>query len=81
MLIILFFIYLLELKRRSELEIMQRVEEEFQKKREREKADIRQQLRLYSINNNITSFESSQSQVLTELRQPLREYREFRKQR
>ncbi|XP_066906092.1 uncharacterized protein [Halyomorpha halys] len=70
-----------ELKRRSELEVMQRVEEEFQRKREREKADIRQQLRLYSINNNVTSFESSQSQVLSELRQPLREYREFRKQR
>lgn len=33
----------------SELEAMRRVEEEFQKKRAREKASIRHQLRLYSL--------------------------------
>lgn len=51
-----------ELKRRSEMEVMQKVEEEFQKKREREKADIRQQLRLFNISNKaLASLESSAS--------------------
>lgn len=38
-----------EAQRLSELEAMRRVEEEFQRKRASEKASIRQQLRLYSI--------------------------------
>lgn len=38
-----------EAQRLSELEAMQKVEEEFQKKRAREKASIRQQLRLFSM--------------------------------
>ncbi|KAJ8911059.1 hypothetical protein NQ315_015113 [Exocentrus adspersus] len=38
-----------EKKRLRELEAMQKVEEEFQKKRAREKANIRQQLRLYCM--------------------------------
>jgi hypothetical protein len=38
-----------EAQRLSELEAMQRVEEEFQKKRAREKASIRHQLRIYSL--------------------------------
>ncbi|KOB67228.1 putative mutS-like protein 5 isoform c, partial [Operophtera brumata] len=37
-----------EQQRRTELEAMRRVEEEFQRKRAREKANIRQQLRLVS---------------------------------
>ncbi|XP_044731263.1 uncharacterized protein LOC123294216 isoform X2 [Chrysoperla carnea] len=41
-----------ERQRKSELEAMRRVEEEFQKKRAREKASIRQQLRLYSLDEN-----------------------------
>lgn len=48
-----------EAERLSELEAMRRVEEEFQRKRAREKASIRHQLRIYSMvgddtpNNNI----------------------------
>lgn len=38
-----------EMQRLRELEAMQKVEEEFQKKRAREKANIRQQLRLFSM--------------------------------
>jgi hypothetical protein len=38
-----------EAQRLSELEAMQRVEEEFQKKRAREKASIRHQLRIFSL--------------------------------
>lgn len=41
-----------EAQRLSELEAMRRVEEEFQKKRAREKATIRHQLRLYSMGEN-----------------------------
>ncbi|CAG9828459.1 unnamed protein product [Diabrotica balteata] len=41
-----------ERKRIRELEAMQKVEEEFQKKRAREKANIRQQLRLFSMDDN-----------------------------
>ncbi|XP_056646157.1 uncharacterized protein LOC130451269 [Diorhabda sublineata] len=41
-----------ERKRLRELEAMQKVEEEFQKKRAREKADIRKQLRLFSLDEN-----------------------------
>lgn len=41
-----------EAQRLSELEAMRRVEEEFQKKRAREKASIRHQLRLYSLGEN-----------------------------
>ncbi|KAJ8947095.1 hypothetical protein NQ318_002454, partial [Aromia moschata] len=41
-----------EKKRLRELEAMQRVEEEFQKKRAREKASIRQQLRLYCMDED-----------------------------
>lgn len=38
-----------EAQRLSELEAMRKVEEEFQRKRAREKASIRQQLRLFSL--------------------------------
>nr|XP_040231326.2 uncharacterized protein LOC120954984 [Anopheles coluzzii] len=41
-----------EAMRLSELEAMRRVEEEFQKKRAREKASIRHQLRLFSMENH-----------------------------
>ncbi|KAG5895092.1 hypothetical protein JTB14_023266 [Gonioctena quinquepunctata] len=41
-----------EQKRIQELEAMQKVEEEFQKKRAREKANIRQQLRLYCLDED-----------------------------
>lgn len=41
-----------ERQRKSELEVMRKVEEEFQRKRAREKANIRQQLRLYSMDEN-----------------------------
>ncbi|KAH9635734.1 hypothetical protein HF086_013842, partial [Spodoptera exigua] len=41
-----------EQQRRTELEAMRRVEEEFQRKRAREKANIRQQLRLVSSGAN-----------------------------
>lgn len=53
-----------EAERISELEAMRRVEEEFQRKRAREKASIRHQLRIYSMvgedapqlsNNNVSS--------------------------
>lgn len=44
-----------EQQRLRELEAMQRVEEEFQKKRAREKASIRQQLRLYSMDETAWS--------------------------
>lgn len=43
-----------EAQRLSELEAMQRVEEEFQQKRAREKASIRHQLRLYSMVEDIS---------------------------
>lgn len=41
-----------EAQRLSELEAMQKVEQEFQMKRAREKASIRQQLRLFSLEAN-----------------------------
>lgn len=44
-----------EKQRLRELEAMQKVEEEFQRKRAREKASIRQQLRLYSMDDNVWS--------------------------
>lgn len=44
-----------ERQRLGELEAMRRVEEEFQKKRAREKANIRQQLRLFSLDENLYS--------------------------
>lgn len=44
-----------ERQRLGELEAMQRVEEEFQRKRAREKASIRQQLRLFSLDENMYS--------------------------
>lgn len=42
-----------ERQRKGELEAMRKVEEEFQRKRAREKANIRQQLRLYSMDENL----------------------------
>lgn len=42
-----------EKQRKGELEAMRKVEEEFQRKRAREKANIRQQLRLYSMDENM----------------------------
>lgn len=42
-----------EKQRKGELEAMRKVEEEFQRKRAREKANIRQQLRLYSLDENL----------------------------
>ncbi|XP_074109384.1 uncharacterized protein LOC141534133 isoform X1 [Cotesia typhae] len=44
-----------ERQRKSELEAMRKVEEEFQRKRAKEKANIRQQLRLYSMDENSSS--------------------------
>lgn len=44
-----------ERQRLGELEAMRRVEEEFQRKRAREKASIRQQLRLFSLDENMYS--------------------------
>ncbi|XP_076261420.1 uncharacterized protein LOC143197116 [Rhynchophorus ferrugineus] len=41
-----------EKQRLKELEAMQKVEEEFQRKRAKEKANIRQQLRLYAMDDN-----------------------------
>ncbi|XP_066594247.1 serine/arginine repetitive matrix protein 2-like isoform X2 [Prorops nasuta] len=52
-----------ERQRKGELEAMRKVEEEFQRKRAREKANIRQQLRLYSMDENVslpTVWDSSQ---------------------
>ncbi|XP_012275965.1 uncharacterized protein LOC105697322 isoform X2 [Orussus abietinus] len=44
-----------ERQRKGELEAMRKVEEEFQRKRAREKASIRQQLRLFSMDENLNS--------------------------
>uniref|UniRef100_A0A1Y1LW62 Uncharacterized protein n=2 Tax=Photinus pyralis TaxID=7054 RepID=A0A1Y1LW62_PHOPY len=44
-----------EKQRLSELAAMQKVEEEFQRKRAREKASIRQQLRLFSLDDTVWS--------------------------
>ncbi|XP_035894706.1 uncharacterized protein LOC118504399 [Anopheles stephensi] len=48
-----------EAMRLSELEAMRRVEEEFQKKRAREKASIRHQLRLFSMENHPDQHQAS----------------------
>ncbi|KAJ9599231.1 hypothetical protein L9F63_010315, partial [Diploptera punctata] len=103
-----------EQQRLGELEAMRRVEEEFQKKRAREKANIRQQLRLFSLDENmysslptgwgdtradpdgapsstpspassgggkVTRQPPASTQVLSEFRQPSREYRDYRPSR
>lgn len=44
-----------EAERLSEVEAMRRVEEEFQRKRAREKASIRHQLRIYSMTGDESS--------------------------
>lgn len=85
-----------ERQRLSELAAMQRVEEEFQRKRAREKATIRQQLRLFwmeepwdgvpavrpepdgAVSSPGSSPTAELTQVLSEYRQPRREYREYR---
>ncbi|XP_039451746.1 uncharacterized protein LOC120430698 [Culex pipiens pallens] len=58
-----------EAMRLSELEAMRRVEEEFQKKRAREKASIRHQLRLFSMEEggNGQAFEGNEDDELPEL--------------
>lgn len=73
-----------ERQRLGELEAMRRVEEEFQRKREREKADIRQQLRLYSLTQGARAQPDGAdpppppaTQVLSEYRQPRRDYRDY----
>ena len=103
-----------ERQRLGELEAMRRVEEEFQRKRAREKANIRQQLRLFSLDENMYSSlptgwgdtraepdgapsstpspassgggkasrqPTASTQVLSEFRQPSREYRDYRPSR
>lgn len=68
---------------------MRRVEEEFQRKREREKADIRQQLRLYSLTQGKRAqpdgadppIPPPATQVLSEFRQAHRDYRDYRPSR
>ncbi|XP_074000132.1 uncharacterized protein isoform X2 [Rhodnius prolixus] len=62
-----------ENERRLEVEAMRKAEEEFQRKREREKVGIRQQLRLFSLSNNPAS-----TQILSEYHIPSRDYREYR---
>ncbi|KAG8312551.1 hypothetical protein J6590_020473 [Homalodisca vitripennis] len=72
-----------ERQRLNELEAMRRVEEEFQRKREREKADIRHQLRLYSLTqgraqpDGVDAPPPPATQVLSEFRQPRRDYRDY----
>lgn len=64
---------------------MKKVEEEFQRKREREKADIRQQLRLYNLTEGgreqpdgaVVPPPAPGTQVLSEFRQPRRDYRDY----
>ncbi|XP_047353073.1 uncharacterized protein LOC124950438 isoform X1 [Vespa velutina] len=48
-----------ERQRKGELEAMRKVEEEFQRKRAREKANIRQQLRLYNMDEHLSSLPSA----------------------
>ncbi|XP_049960301.1 uncharacterized protein LOC126480931 [Schistocerca serialis cubense] len=100
-----------EKQRLSELEAMRQVEEEFQRKRAREKANIRQQLRLFSLDEQLYSSlpagwggaraepdgaaspqpspppasspitgttTATSTQVLSEYREPRREYRDYR---
>ncbi|KAK0178248.1 hypothetical protein PV328_002218 [Microctonus aethiopoides] len=54
-----------ERQRRNELEAMRKVEEEFQRKRAKEKANIRQQLRLYSMDENSSLPPASDSSHLS----------------
>ncbi|XP_072159861.1 uncharacterized protein [Bemisia tabaci] len=79
-----------ERQRLSELEAMRRVEEEFQRKREREKADIRHQLRLYSLTQGGREAKEAtgvnlppppSTQILSEFREPRRDYRDYRPSR
>uniref|UniRef100_A0A1B6BXV3 Uncharacterized protein n=1 Tax=Clastoptera arizonana TaxID=38151 RepID=A0A1B6BXV3_9HEMI len=76
-----------ERQRLGELEAMRRVEEEFQRKREREKADIRQQLRLFSLTQGTRAQPDGAeppppaTEVLSEFRQPRRDYRDFKPHR
>lgn len=75
----------LEKRRLHELEAMKKVEEEFQRKREREKADIRHQLRLYNLTEGgreqpdgaVIPPSPPSTQVLSEYRQPRRDYRDY----
>lgn len=66
---------------------MRRVEEEFQRKREREKADIRQQLRLFSLTQGARAQPDGAeppppaTEVLSEFRQFRRDYKDFRPHR
>ena len=71
-----------EKRRLRELEAMKKVEEEFQRKREREKADIRHQLRLYNLTEGGReqpdgAVAPCSTQVLSEFRQPRRDYRDY----
>ncbi|XP_026813809.1 uncharacterized protein LOC113554254 [Rhopalosiphum maidis] len=73
-----------ERQRLSEMEAMRRVEEEFQRKREREKADIRQQLRLYTLTQGDREPAQplpSGTQVLSEFRESRRDYKDFNSSR
>lgn len=66
------------------MEAMRRVEEEFQRKREREKADIRQQLRLYTLTQGDREPEQplpSGTQILSEFRESRRDYKDFNSSR
>lgn len=74
----------LEKRRLRELEAMKKVEEEFQRKREREKADIRHQLRLYNLTeggreqpDGAVVPSPPSTQILSEFRQPRRDYRDY----
>lgn len=74
-----------EKRRLRELEAMKKVEEEFQRKREREKADIRHQLRLYNLTEGgreqpdgaVVPPPPPSTQILSEFRQPRRDYRDY----
>ncbi|XP_050538450.1 uncharacterized protein LOC126903919 isoform X2 [Daktulosphaira vitifoliae] len=69
-----------ERQRLSEMEAMRRVEEEFQRKREREKANIRQQLRLYTLTQGDREPAQplpSGTQVLSEFREARRDYKDY----
>lgn len=73
-----------ERQRLSEMEAMRRVEEEFQRKREREKADIRQQLRLFTLTQGDREPEQplpSGTQILSEFRESRRDYKDFNSSR
>lgn len=76
--------FITERQRLSEMEAMRRVEEEFQRKREREKADIRQQLRLYTLTQGDREPAQplpSGTQVLSEFRESRRDYKDFNSSR